>query len=84
MENVTIDMSDVSKEFLEHILGKNIGLPETINPDEPLKNINKDIINYTESYLSLFNKYVEFQLKEIERDMENIKNVIECQLDIPV
>jgi hypothetical protein len=88
MESTIPGLENIPKETLEHLLGK-ISVDKNIfnsglDDKEPLKNINQDIISYTESYLALFNKYVEFQLKDLERDMENIKNVIECQLDLPV
>ena len=88
MEDTIFGLENIPKDVLEHLLGKKPLDKDTfyseLNPEEPLKNINKDIVNYTEAYMALFNKYVEVQLKELERDMENIKNVIECQLDIPI
>lgn len=33
------------------------------------------------SYLDLLIKYAEIQMKEIEKDTENLANVIKCHLD---
>jgi hypothetical protein len=78
-------LSEINKDILTHILGKNVPIENNLPTlEEPIKNINEDVLKYTSSYLNAFNKLMELQLKDLESEMENIKNVIECHLDLPI